>query len=89
MGYGFADAANPPTGFTGPWLCLFCAAESARKRPDEITQGFTTQPVALGSVWTFPRTEPLIPVIWVEDEVAALMAQVGPMQLREGKGLVR
>ena len=89
VGYGFADAANPPTGFTGPWLCLFCAAEAARERPDDITQAFITQPVKPGSVWTFSRAEPLRPLIWLEDEVAALTAQVGPMQSREGKGQVR
>jgi hypothetical protein len=54
VGYGFADAANPPTSIAGPWLCLFCAAKEARKRPADITQAFTTDPVAQGSTWTFP-----------------------------------
>ena len=74
VGYGFADATNPPTGIAGPWLCLFCAADAARTRPDDITQAFTTEPVAPGSVWTFPRPEPVRPLIWVEDEAAALVA---------------
>lgn len=89
VGYGFADAANPPTGLAGPWLCLFCAAEAARERPDDITQAFTTEPVTPGSVWTFPRTE-LRPVIWVEDEMAGVLAKVtGSHGSVGGKGQVR
>jgi hypothetical protein len=77
VGYGFADAANPPTGIAGPWLCLFCAARAATTRPGEITQAFTTEPVKPGSVWTFP-SQPLCPLIVVEDECYRLAVR-GPL----------
>lgn len=51
--YGFADRANPPTDTAGPWLCLFCARETAKTRPTDVTQAFTTQPIPPGSKWSF------------------------------------
>ena len=44
------------TGPDGPWLCLHCAATAHRHRPGDITQAFTTEPVAPGARWHF--TEP-------------------------------
>lgn len=49
VGYGFTDAAHPPSSPSGPWLCLFCAATTARYRPGDITQAFTTDPVPAGT----------------------------------------